>query len=106
MWNVNGQDLKMTEGDFGLQLPVTISGTTFAAADEVKLTIKDSANGTTIIEKTFSNITDNTVELEFTEEESELLPVGGYVYVLDWYQDGAFMCNIIPSASFRVVDKA
>lgn len=106
MWNVVGQNLQMVEGDFGLQLPVTISGTTFAAADEVKLTIKDENNGTTLIEKTFTGITENTVNLEFTEEESALLPVGGYVYSLDWYQDGSFMCNVIPSALLKVVDKA
>ena len=34
------------------------------------------------------------------------VPVGGYVYCLDWYQNGNFMCNIIPSAQFKVVDKA
>lgn len=106
MWAVNGQDLKMCEGDFGLILPITISGATFSAQDEVKLTIKDAPNGEAILEKTFSNITDNTVELEITEAETALLPVGSYVYLLDWYQDGAFMCNIIPYASLKVGDKA
>lgn len=106
MWAVNGQDLKMCEGDFGLILPVTISGATFSAQDEVKMTIKDGMNGETVIEKTFSNISQNTVNLEITEEETALLPVGAYVYSLDWYQDGAFMCNIIPCASLKVGDKA
>ena len=62
MWAVNGQDLKMCEGDFGLILPVTISGATFSAQDEVKMTIKDGMNGETVIEKTFGNITGNTVK--------------------------------------------
>lgn len=106
MWAVNGQDLKMCEGDFGLILPVTISGATFSAQDEVKMTIKDGMNGEVVIEKTFGNITGNTVNLEITEAETELLPVGAYVYSLDWFQDGAFMCNIIPSAQFKVVEKA
>lgn len=106
MWNVNGHNLTMTEGDWGLLLPVTIAGVTLAAQDEVKMTFKDSANGETLFEKTFANIVDNTVNLEITESETALLPVGTYVYCLDWYQDGAFMCNIIPSATLRVVDKA
>lgn len=106
MWNVNGQDLKMVEGDWGIQLPVTVSGTTLTASDELKLTIKTAINGDTIISKTFTDISKNTVNLELTEAESALLPVGTYVYLLDWYQSGAFMCNIIPSAQFKVVDKA
>ena len=106
MWVVNGQDLKMTEGDFGLKLPVTISGATFSNNDEVKLIIKDEKNGNTVITKTFDNITENTVDLEITEAETARLTVGSFVYSLDWYQDGAFMCNIIPCAALKVVDKA
>lgn len=106
MWNVNGQNLTMTEGDWGIQLPVTISGTTLTANDELKFTIKTSINGEAIVSKNYSNISENTVNLELTEAESALLPVGTYVYLLDWYQDGAFMCNIIPSALFKVVEKA
>ena len=104
MWNVNGTMLNMTEGDWGVKLPVTVSGVTFSASDSVKIVIKNGE--TTIIEKEYTNITQNTVNLELTEAESALLPVGSYVYRLDWYQDGAFMCNIIPISTFKVVDKA
>ena len=105
MWDVSGQDLKMCEGDWGVALPITISGTTLTASDEVKFTLK-AADGTTLVTKTFNNISQNTVQLTITEEESALLPIGVYVYSLDWYQSGAFMCNIIPHALFKVVDKA
>ena len=104
MWNVNGLQLNMTESDWGVKLPVTVSGVTFANNDSVKIVIKSGE--TTIIEKEYTNITQNTVNLELTEAESALLPVGIYVYRLDWYQDGAFMCNIIPISTFKVVDKA
>ena len=106
MWVVNGQDLKMCEGDWGVELPITITGATFAAADEVKLTIKTAVNGDVILTKTFTNISQNTVNLELTAAESALLSVGTFAYSLDWYQEGAFLCNIIPSAHLRVVDKA
>lgn len=96
----------MAEGDYGIALPVKISGTTLGAQDSIKLTFKDSVNGNEILSKTFDGITDNTVNLVLTEEESALFPVGGYVYSIDWYQDGNFMCNIILAASLRVVDKA
>ena len=106
MWVVSGQDLKMTEGDYGVELPVKIVGTTLGNLDSVKFTIKTAMNGATLLEKLFSNISENTVGLQLTEAESEDLKVGGYVYALDWYQSGVFMCNIIPCANFKVVDKA
>lgn len=106
MWKVNGKNLTMTEGDFGLELPVAISGTTFAASDSVKIIVKATPNSEAIIEKTFSDIQDNTVKLVLSESESALLNVGTYVYTLDWYSDGVFMCNIIEQATFKVVDKA
>lgn len=104
MWVVSGTSLSMAEGDWGVELPVTVSGVTFAANDSLKIVIKNGE--TTLVEKEYTNITQNTVKLELTETESALLPIGAYVYRLDWYQDGAFMCNIIPVSSFKVVDKA
>lgn len=106
-WDVKDETrLSMVEGDYGVGLPVDITGTTFTVNDEVNLVIKAAINGETIIEKTFSSIENNTINLVLTEAESALLPVGNYVYSLDWYQSGAFMCNIIPWASFKVVEKA
>lgn len=96
----------MTEGDFGIELPITMTGTTFAAEDSVKLTIKDAINGNTLLEKDFSNIQNNTINFELTREESEQLPVGSYVYSLDWLQTGHFLCNIIPASAYKVVEKA
>ena len=106
MWRVLSNSISMTEGDFGVSLPINISGTTFAASDTIKLTILDGVNGTEIVAKEFTNIQQNTVALELTEAESALLPVGNYVYRLDWYQDGVFMCCIVEFASFKVVEKA
>lgn len=106
MWQVNAQNITMTEGDFGIQQPVTIRGTTFAADDYIKITFKNRLNGTMMLEKDFTNIQNGTVNLELTEAESALFPVGTYVYSLDWYQSGSFMCNIIREATFKVVDKA
>lgn len=106
MWAVNGIDIKMVEGDFGISLPITIGGVTFDSHDEVKLTIKDGVNGNTVVEKVFNSINENTVNFILNEGESALLPVGSYVYAIDWYKDGSFMCNIVTYASFKVVEKA
>ena len=93
----------MTEGDYRIELPITVSGVTLGASDSLKITI---ANGTPIIEKEFTDISQNTVNLVLTESESALLPVGTYVYSLDWYQNGSFLCNIVPFGLFEVGDKA
>lgn len=105
-WNVTNHALSMTEGDYGIALPVEVKGATLGAQDSIKLTFKTAVNGDEILSKDFNGITDNTVSLELTEQESALFSVGQYVYCLDWYQNGNFMCNIIPSAQFKVVDKA
>lgn len=106
MWDVRNSDLSMTEGDFGIILPVTISGATLEADDSIRLTIKDTQNGEAIVTKEFTAIVDNTFNFEISETETALLKVGVYVYSLDWFQNGNFMCNIIPCAKFKVVDKA
>lgn len=105
-WGVNGYDLYKAEEDYGIELPLELSGMTLGAQDCIKITFKDKRNGNVILEKTFDNIVDNTVNLVFSEEESALFPVGNYVYRLDWYKDGDFNCNIIESAIFKVVDIA
>lgn len=105
-WTVMGNDLQMAEGDYGVQLPITISGMEFSAADCVKLTIKTAKNGEVILEKDFTNIQHGTINLELTAAESALFGVGAYVYRLDAYQDGNYLNNIIPLAAFKVVDVA
>lgn len=106
MWAVQGLTIQMAEGDYGIQLPVTVSGTTLTASDTLKFVILTAKNGRVLLEKEYTNISENTVNLELTEEESALFTPRIYTYRLDWYQDGQFMCNVIPEATFRVVDKA
>lgn len=106
MWKASGKTFSMAEGDFGLAIPCTIKGISFSASDSVRFTFKNAVDGNVILVKEFSNISNNTVYLMFTEEESALFAVGSYVYNLDWYQDGVFMCNIVPTGTFKVVNKA
>ena len=104
MWNVDGLYLSMVDGDYGIALPFTFDGITPAASDSMLLTIKAVDGTTALIEKTFENPVSG-ISLELTEAESALLPVGVYNYSLDWYRNGVFMCNIIPTAFLKVVDK-
>lgn len=105
----NPLGIEMVEGDFGLVLPIIIesdSGTIFGSEDEFTIKIFKSINTEPIINKTYSNITNNTIDFELTESESLLLPVGIYYYDLDWYENGVFMCNILAKENYVVLEKA
>ena len=111
MWIVKSQNdpnIGMVEGDYGIRLPIEVTGATFGAVDSVDFVIKATPDGEDIVTKTYDalDIVANTIPLELTAEESALLPKGVYVYRLDWYQAGHFMCNLVPKATFKVVDKA
>lgn len=104
MWIANGNELTMAEGDYGIKLPIKITGMTFGSSDVIAVIFKKAANGQDILTKVFTNIQQSTINLEFTEQETALFPVGKYVYRIDAYQNGNYLNNIIPSASLKVVD--
>ena len=107
-WKVEEYALQMAEGDYGIKLPFTINGTELTANDTIEITFKRVKNGDDILVKPYtgSAIVNNGFDLELTKEESDLFRPGCYVYRLDWYQNGIFMCNIILCGMFKVVDKA
>ena len=105
MWKVNQTNLSMVEGDYGLALPITVRGTTLAAGDSISFKVKKLSNRETVLDKTFANSENNTFSFEITSTETARLPAGDYVYVLDWYRNGVFMCNIIRDGVFRVEAK-
>lgn len=100
-----GKKIIMTEGDYGLDLPIKVVGATFEINDKIKMIIKQHRNGTPLLEKEFENIQSNTVNFSLTQEESSRLKPCGYVYILDWYRDDEFLCNIVPDGTFQVEDK-
>lgn len=105
MFVVSGNNLKMAEGDYGIELPLTFSGLTFSNSDRIKIKFKTGMNAETVLEQEYTP-SNGKIILMFTAAESALFKVGDYVYSLDWYQNDAFMCNLILAASFKVVDKA
>ena len=104
MWSVNGTTIRMVAGEYGVDLPLTVSGTTLTANDELRLSIKQG--GETVLEKTYAEIVDNAINVRLTEAESETLPAGKYLYSLAWFQDGVFLCYLIKKALFEVVSAA
>ena len=106
MWLVYGNNLQMTEGDYGIELPVTISGATLQQGDTLRFTFKEAAGAENLLVKEYSESTENAVFLEFTAQDTALFEAGHtYVYSLDWYREGTFLCNVIPRGILKVVDK-
>lgn len=103
MWRTDGNDITMVVGDYGIILPISVRGVTIGQYD--KMRVKIGNQNAAILELTFSNIADSAINLELTAEQSAKLKVGSYLYSIDWYQNGAFMCNLIPVSKFRVVTK-
>lgn len=95
----------MTVGDYGVALPVTFDGITIGTQDMFKFTFKKHRNGEALLVKDVAAV-QSVVSLVLSASDSALFPVGEYVYSLDWYQNGAFLCNAIPIAAFKVVGKA
>lgn len=109
MWSLlteDGANIAFVEGDYGIVLPIEVSGIEISSDDSVKLTVLTEKNGTEKFNKDFTNIENNVVPISLTSEESSSLSAGKYVYNLDWYKDGTFQCNIVNGAILKVVDKA
>lgn len=98
--------IMMTEGDYGVVLPISIGGIDLNGNDKFALKIFKEKDEEPIITKVFENIVDNTLELKITQEESQMLEVGSYYYDLDWFQDNTFLSNILKARTFEVKDKA
>ena len=105
MLKAKGKIITMTEGDYGLTLPITINGAVFEKNDEIKIIIKENVNGKEIFSKSYKNIENNIINFGFTKKESELLSPKYYVYIMDWYREETFLCNIIKDGKLLVEDK-
>lgn len=92
----------MTKGDFGIILPIKITGLELSELDNIKITIKKDIDTNSIIEKNYNS---NLIDFSLTKTESEKLLSGEYFYSIDYYRNNQFMCNIIKKESFIVEDK-
>lgn len=105
MWSAVGTNLKMVEGDYGVPVVFSVKNVEFSGLDAIKLTVKNTVNGEAIFEKTVSNLTGNTFNIALTAAETALLPVGQYVFALDWYTNNVFMCNLVAVGQLSVLEK-
>lgn len=96
---IKNKDIKMNHGDFGLQLPMTISN--IQDNDEIVFEIY-TPDGDTVIRKTLPNI-DSKFIFELTEEESNKLEEKLYRYKLIQYRENIMQNTINEDSLFEVV---
>lgn len=106
MWVVNGTNLFMAVGDFGVILPVHVTGIQIGQNDSALFCVRKKAgNRELVLEKTIPVVPNQDIQLILTEEDTALLSAGLYSYSLDLFRDGVFLCNLVALGSFKVGEK-
>lgn len=104
----NTKTITMDYGDYGLNLPITITKGDVSQTDVIKFTIAKTEYSDPIHETEYNDIQiidgKPTFNISFTQEESEKLKEGTYVYGLKQYRNGQFLNTIVNQAQF-IVDK-
>jgi aminopeptidase-like protein len=93
-----GKNIEMYYGDFGVQLPITI--TNVLETDTIKFEIYD-INNNVIIEKDLPYENEKWI-FELTEDESKKLEIRDYLYSIKQYRDGTLQNTIAKWFIFRV----
>ena len=106
MWKIDKKDksISMNEGDYGLKLPITI--TNILETDDIEFKVK-GCDGKEVLSKDLTyNAETKKHELEFTEEESKLLPKKRYRYSILQLRDGSLQNTIVTDLTFEVISGA
>lgn len=105
MIRTEGKKIIMVEKEFGISLPIIITGATISSNETIEFTIKKN-DGTNLIEpKKYLNVENNTFDLMFSKEESVEMKPGTYFYSIDWYNGDIFLANIVKNELFVVEDR-
>ena len=106
-----GRKILMNVGDFGVDLPFTMTGIQFEPDDKFLIIITKNNNAVKVIEKEYTNLaggylTQFSFVLSFTEEESAKLPKGVYNYTLIFLRESENIRNtVVSNEEFRVGDE-
>lgn len=104
-----GRKIRMNKGDYGIDLPFTITQFNFQPNDKVLFILKSNNSTSTLLEKTYTNLKDDTNKfsfaLSFTEDESKKLDKGVYSYSLVFLrEDDKIRSTIVSNEEFKVGD--
>lgn len=99
MFKIEGKKITMNKGDFGIELPMTISN--ILESDVIKFEIY-GPNGNMILEKTLP-YREGKFVFEITEEESNKLEEKTYMYKIVQYRENIMQNTINEDSLFKVV---
>ena len=95
----NTKIITMNEGDFGIILPITFNGDVLDT-DIINFIIRDE-DKKEIINKSF-NPSEKILNLQFTQEETKLLPKGRYFYGMKQFRDNILVNSVAVKKIFIV----
>lgn len=105
MFKVDDFDnIKINEGDFGVILPITVTG--LKDGESVKFVIKKSDESEEkILTKDFP-VESSKINFQLTKEETEKLPQGEYLYDALQYKENVLKNTICVDKQFKVEEGA
>ena len=104
-----GRKILMNEGDYGVDLPFTMTGFEFEPNDKFLFSITKKGGTSKVLEKEYKNLTGDMTQfafaLSFTKEESSKLNKGVYDYSLVFLREDAnIRSTVVSNEEFRVGD--
>lgn len=99
MFKIQGKDIQMNQGDFGIELPMTISNV--LSGDKIEFEIYES-NKNNIIKKTLTYRNERFIFV-LTEEETDKLNEKTYLYKVVQYREDVLQNTINEDSLFKVV---
>lgn len=99
MFKIQGKDIQMNQGDFGIELPMTISNA--LSGDKIEFEIYES-NKNNIIKKTLTYRNERFIFV-LTEEETNKLNEKTYLYKVVQYREDVLQNTINEDSLFEVV---
>lgn len=94
-----GNNIKMNEGDFGVELPITIGNT--LDSDTIKFIIYDASNNE-IVNKTLPYRNEAFI-FELTKEESGRLVKKNYLYKMVQYRNNIMQNTLNEGSIFEII---
>lgn len=101
MFDVEGLNIKMYEGDFGEKLPINITSGEIIEGDILRFIINTQSHENII--KKEMEVLNNSFVFSLTKEETSLLKSGSYLWGLKQYRDDLLIDTLTANNEFKVV---
>lgn len=91
MLRVNGKQLIMNQGDYGETITFKLCHGNILENDTVTVIIEDKRTLNNVLEIAADIVDSTTFEITITEQQTDLLPVGTYLWGILWERDGVLV---------------